>query len=213
MLALAAVETPAAADLPSEVFPILAEAEVAAASVEEPRFTFEGLEGDRGRLARAFENLRQAGLVLENLSVSFHDTTGPCMGNLGLHRFTERSHEVLICNLDQARRGATLMHELAHVWVAQNITGQLRQDFLAARGLDRWHGGDIEWGERGTEHAAEVLAWGTSDHPCWVVPRAEIGDRDVSVLAQHFQLLTGRAPSCDADAPPPRSDRDRQVIE
>ena len=174
---------------------------------------FEGLPGDEDRLLWAFEQFEAAGLELGSVHVAFFEGPKHCRGGAGLHFFTRTTPTVVVCNPNASQRHRTLLHELAHVWVGRSLSAGVRTLFLDARGLTTWCGSDVLWGERGTEHAAEIVAWGLSDHPCWEVPRAEIGDRDMDVLAAQFVLLTGTEPRCDAGAVRPNPHRYHQVIE
>ena len=176
-----------------------------------PTVVYEGLAGDNEQWEWAAGQFDAAGLTLENVEVRFTTDPEPCKGNAGLHISGEGTHLVLICTTNEAHRRATMVHELAHVWAAQNVDQATRAEFMADRGVSVWYDRDAEWHEQGTEHAAEVITWGISDQGCWVLPRAIIGDRDVDVLAADYELLTGETPRCDTEAVAPNAERERQL--
>lgn len=176
-----------------------------------PTVVYEGLAGDQERWEWAAGQFEAAGLTLENLEVRFATDPEPCKGNAGLHISGEGTHLVLICTTNEAHRRATMVHELAHVWAAQNIDQATRAEFMAERGVTVWHDRDVEWHEQGTEHAAEIITWGIADHGCWVLPRAIIGDRDLDVLAATYELLTGQTARCDTESVAPNPQRERQL--
>lgn len=57
-----------------------------------------------------------------------------------------------------------------------------------------WSGGEVSWAQRGTEHAANVIAWGLSEAP-FLVSRTYPNDPQ-SMIAS-FEHLTGHAPLHD----------------
>ncbi len=93
-----------------------------------------------------------------------------------------------------------MLHELAHAWANLELSDDDRERFVRFRGLAGWNDQSHSWGERGTEHAAEVIAWGLMDvapHVRWVEEGVEsfrlltIPDSDVDELSAGFELLTG----------------------
>ncbi len=83
----------------------------------------------------------------------------------------------------------TLLHELAHVWDHSQLTDDLRDRFLAKRGLENWDG--VEWARCGGEHLAYVLAWGLQDGN---VRPSRTKPNDDDSLYEAFVLATGAAP-------------------
>ena len=75
------------------------------------------------------------------------------------------------------------------VWSSLYLDDEERAQWLERRGLESW-GGPAEWGERGTEHAAEAIAFGLLDW--WVTPH--IYAPDVASLEADFQWLLGTKP-------------------
>ena len=53
----------------------------------------------------------------------------------------------------------TVLHEMGHAWVDENVSATVRERFLRMRGLTAWNDQIVIWDERGFEHAAEIMAW------------------------------------------------------
>ena len=81
----------------------------------------------------------------------------------------------------------SVMHELAHAWMLDHITPDIRSDLLRFKGLETWDSEAVEWSDRGVEYSAEVIAWGLLDAPA---PMARIGRPTCQELAAAFVLLT-----------------------
>lgn len=84
-----------------------------------------------------------------------------------------------------------VLHELAHAWMWENLTGATRQEFLALVHLPTWDARDLPWDRRGVEHAADLIAWGISDSP--VDSELLAGDSCIQLTAA-FRLLTHASP-------------------
>lgn len=97
----------------------------------------------------------------------------------------------------QARIGA--LHELAHAWILDRTDDATRNEFLEATGLETWNDTSVPWQLRGSEYAAEVLAWGLLDE---LVPMVRIGNPECSELTEAFQILTGTTPLVTPDGCP-----------
>lgn len=84
-----------------------------------------------------------------------------------------------------------LLHELAHVWLAEHVGEDQQQEYLAYEGVANWSDPNDPWGDRGVERAAETIAYGLSDQPtadrCTVRGPSE-------TYPDGFRLLTGREP-------------------
>lgn len=90
------------------------------------------------------------------------------------------------------------LHELAHAWMWQNLTGTTQQQFLAQMHLTTWDASGTPWERRGIEHAADVIAWGLADGP---ITSRLIAGSSCTELADAFRLLTQASP---LNACPPR---------
>jgi hypothetical protein len=173
---------------------------------------FDGLPGDEERLEWALTRFRSAGMEFGDLFVSFESEPGACWGKRGLHTAAGRRHLVSICNPDRSERSHTVMHELAHVWVSDNVDDSTRIAFTEHVGLEVWNDLGIHWEQRATEHAAEILAWGAGDQPCWDRPNGAFGESSVRALTERFSLLTGSWPICDAATPMPGAAPDPRLV-
>jgi hypothetical protein len=86
---------------------------------------------------------------------------------------------------------STLLHELGHVWTAQYVDDAIRAAFLEIRGLEVWSAPGVSRDELGTEHAAEILAWGLLESDTWP---ARLPNNECDDLAAAYRVLTGRDP-------------------
>lgn len=84
-----------------------------------------------------------------------------------------------------------MLHELAHVWMWMWLTEPIQDQFLARMHLPTWDSTDVPWEQRGSEHAAAVIAWGLADEP---LSSRLLASRSCADLAGTFVLLTGAAP-------------------
>lgn len=84
------------------------------------------------------------------------------------------------------------LHELAHIWMVDNLTDATRDAFVERAGLPSWRSGDDQWGERGVEHAATTIAWGLAGatDARYMIP----ADLSCDELSERFQMLTGLDP-------------------
>jgi len=83
----------------------------------------------------------------------------------------------------------SLLHELAHVWLIQNVDEPTGESFAATFGLTAWDDRELPWHRRAVEYAAEIVAWGTLDE---VVTLERIGDPPCERLADAWEVLTSR---------------------
>ncbi len=86
---------------------------------------------------------------------------------------------------------AKILHELAHVWMWQNLDEERKEQFDARMHLPTWDALETPWDQRGVEQAAGVIAWGLGDEN---LKSEAIGTRSCPDLADAFELLTGVAP-------------------
>lgn len=68
---------------------------------------------------------------------------------------------------------------------------------MEMRGLDTWDSHDVDWAQRGAEHAAEIITWGIFDRP---MPAITLPDTDCDSLQTGYLLLTGTAPNRPDDS-------------
>lgn len=141
----------------------------------------------------AVDRYLEAGLALPDIEIHFHRPRSDCAGFAALHTISDEGHRIDICIGGQPMRRRILLHEFAHAWTHENLPEGNRQAFLAGRGLETWGDGNAEWGQRGTEHAAVIIAWGLNEHCDF---HQMVTDEDPAQLAADFALLTGTQPLC-----------------
>ena len=137
----------------------------------------------------------QAGLDLPRIDIYFHDTPEPCKGYSALHTRTDHRSLINVCSTSRTPKvESTILHEIGHSWASHNLTDQQRQAFVELQGLNAWYDKDTSWNDRGTEHAAEIIAWGlgeTSRPPRW------IPNNDPESLTTAYHQLTNTDPITD----------------
>ena len=159
--------------------------------------TFTGAEAeDEAAVDWALHRFRTAGLGdVPPLEVRLHRSRDACDGGLGLYYMNRIDLCTKDSSEDYARKYA--LHEIAHAWAEANLDPEVMRRFMDARGLDAWNDKRFPWKERGTEQAAEIIAWGLGDGE--VEPM--LGEPlESKALAGLYDLLTGRAPITSASA-------------
>jgi hypothetical protein len=135
-------------------------------------------------LARwAVARFERAGLDAPTVQIGFHADRAGCGGHLGY----ARDGRVDVCTVlvnEMARRN--LLHEMGHIWIDQNVSPPVREQFLQLRGLRAWNASTDPWDERGYEQSAEIIAWTLGNR----ILTAQIPDNDRLQLAAGFELLT-----------------------
>jgi hypothetical protein len=142
-------------------------------------------------LARwAVARFERAGLEPPSVQIRFHADRAGCGGHLG-YAWDGRVDVCTVLVNEMARRN--LLHEMAHIWIDQNVPDTRREQFLLLRGLSSWNSSTDPWQERGYEQAAETMAWALGDR----ILSAQIPDNEGAQLAAAFELLTGAQLSCN----------------
>jgi hypothetical protein len=144
-------------------------------------------EGDpeQVRLVRwAAGRFEDAGLEAPRVEIHFHRDSAGCGGHLGFAQLGRVDLCTVLVN-EMARRN--VLHEMGHIWIDQNVSGSRRERFLDLRGLRSWNASTDQWGDRGYEQGAEILAWVLGDH----ILSAQIPDSGTAQLVAAFELLTG----------------------
>jgi hypothetical protein len=133
-----------------------------------------------------------AGLRLPDLAIEFPGADQTlCDGAPARAYLNHTPPTVKVCWDNQLM----LLHELAHVWEAQNVAEEHHQPFMEIRDDVRsWASLDHSWEQRGREHAANVIAWGLLEDP-YPISRTYPNDPDSMIEA--FRLLTGTEPLHD----------------
>lgn len=119
-------------------------------------------------------------------------------------RYYQQTRTLEMCSLEKD----IMLHELAHAWANHNLTDEEKEELTIFRGLRAWNDHDLAWEERGTEHAAEIVAWALLDEPNhvrWIETTTEgevvesfrlltIENSDVEAMVEAFHFLTGQDP-------------------
>lgn len=140
-----------------------------------------------------------AGLQPPSPDIAFSHDRDACGGHNG--RYRPSTGLVSICVREiagQLFRRTLMLHELAHAWAHHTLTAEDRAAFVQLRGAESWRDQDDPWLERGSEHAAEVLAWGLMDVP---VDLSHFEQSDERSLVVAFTMLTGVSPINDGSHP------------
>lgn len=96
------------------------------------------------------------GLELPPLIIKFAEDLRPCEGNLGTYRPHEDGPAVVtICT----KMRLTLIHELAHAWDDHMLDDRTREAFMGHWDLDNWNDRTEDWHDRGSERAADTIAY------------------------------------------------------
>lgn len=93
-----------------------------------------------------------AGLQLPDLTIEF-----PSAGCRSRGQYNHATQTIEHCD----GRPFTLLHELAHAW--DQFADFDREAFLELRDLEHYRGTEVSWNRQGSEHVAEILAWGLMD--------------------------------------------------
>ncbi len=141
----------------------------------------------------AIKRYRAAGLQMPAIDVYFHRESGGCGGYLG---FTKNGRVDLCIRLAmEGQPQRIVLHELAHAWAEVELDEETRNAFLELRTLGGWNVTADEHKDRGTEQAAEIIAWGLGEgSPTPIIS----GDIAPAALADGFRLLTGVEPLSEA---------------
>lgn len=141
-------------------------------------------------------------LALPEIRFDFTSDIMDCDGHMGMYH--RRTSTVQMCSLDKG----TMLHELAHAWANHVLSEADKQAFVELRGLDSWNDQTRAWKQRGTEHAAEVIAWALLEEPNALLFFGEgpdgskkpefrllsIDNSSVESLHEAFVQLTGMEP-------------------
>ena len=137
----------------------------------------------------ALRQYRAAGLQMPTTDVYFHTQSSGCDGYLG---YTKNGRVDLCVRLAMERQPQRIvLHELAHAWAEVHLDEETRTRFMQLRSLPGWNITSDDWKVRGTEQAAEIIAWGLGDGTA--TPPIS-GNLEPSALADGFRLLTGSEP-------------------
>ena len=146
-----------------------------------------------------------AGFEQPTASIEFFDNEDACGGVRGRTWFDNTETTTIgVCathpnpEVEEQWRQRTLLHEMAHAWIDQNVGSENLSAFTELRGLETWSSRDVKWEERATEHAAEIFMWGIQDGD--YNPDFRIDGTSCSELAAGYELLSGVTVECAGSA-------------
>lgn len=144
-----------------------------------------------------------AGFEFPMAGIEFHRNEDACGGVRGRAYFADEDYTtIVVCathnnpEVEQTWRKRTLLHELSHAWVDQNVTAETLSAFTELRGLEEWSSREVNWEDRAAEHAAEILMWGLQ-HGDYNVDFRIYGT-SCDELSAGYELLTGISVGCEA---------------
>ena len=148
---------------------------------------------DEDRLAElgdwALVRFEEAGLDLPAVEIRLHASDDQCGGHRGT--FNPGRLRIDVC-VDEP---GVILHELAHAWAHHSLDAATKDAYVVFRGLESWNDPDTPWLGRGSEDAADTVAWGLQSPPL----TGFTADGPIALNHAAFQLLTGsRVPSLEA---------------
>ncbi len=138
---------------------------------------------------------KDAELELPPMRFAHHaDSKEPCGGAPGLHRVVEGVSSIEVCTTEATFPAQVMiLHEIAHAWIAHNLSPTRKEIFRELRGWEHWNNHTTAaWHENGSEQAAEIMVWGLVDRP---IPMLRIADADCDALDAGYRALTQAAPT------------------
>ena len=149
-----------------------------------PTVEVTGATSEQLALARwAVGRFETAGLKPPVVEIAFHGDALGCEGHMGW----ARAGRVDVCTVlanEMSRR--SLLHEMSHIWLDQNLGIGTRNAFLRVRGLSSWNSSRDPWEFRGYEQGAEIMAWELGDR----ILSPQIPDNEPIRLDAAFELMT-----------------------
>ena len=131
----------------------------------------------------ALERSAAAGLELPVLQFHLHSDLAACHGNQGLFSSGSIPWKITLCTEERM----VFLHEIGHCWSEFNLTDAERTEYVEQQGLESWNDPETPWRARGSEDAANTLAWGLVDDPI----RGMTPDGPLARKNEAFRVLTG----------------------
>lgn len=146
-----------------------------------------GTPGQQELVRDALDRFAELGLELPPLEILIGSSYSECGGYRGMFwRSSDPTQrwQVDICAVEIL----VVLHELGHAWVAATLSDEERDDYLEAWGLESWGDPATPWRSRGTEHAANLIAWGLHPRPIG----CPLAEGTLARSVEGFQRLTGQ---------------------
>lgn len=135
----------------------------------------------REQVHRAIEMFDTARLELPPLVIRYFKDTEECRGNLGTYRSRPDGEPAVVTVCTEMR--ITLIHELAHAWDQHVLHDERRRRFMDHWGLDNWNDRDESWYDRGSERAADTIAY--------TLLHSDTDNPDILKFVCGYGILTG----------------------
>lgn len=140
-----------------------------------------GTAEQREIAAWALQRFEDADMDVPTLDIHLHQDLAECQGNRGV--YNSGSQRIDVC----VNERNVVLHEIAHAWNHQNLSESQRSEYVSFGGFGSWNDSDTPWFEKGSEDAADTIAWALLDEPITTFSsNGPIARRDAAYL-----LLTG----------------------
>lgn len=129
------------------------------------------------------DRFAEAGLVLPDIRIYFHDSREGCRGHMGLYGKGGDQHRIDLCELYPE----VVTHELAHAWEYHKLDDATREAYLRRADLSNWNDKDSPHPSRGVERVAYLISWGLEERPIQKINRRHYAEK-----LELYEFLTGR---------------------
>ena len=115
------------------------------------------------------------------VEIHLHQDAAECKGNRGI--YNAGSQRIDVC-VDER---LVVLHEIAHAWNHENLSDAQRSEYVAIGDFGSWDEPETPWFDRGSEDAADTIAWALLEEPITSAsPDGPIARRNAA-----FVFLTG----------------------
>jgi hypothetical protein len=129
----------------------------------------------------AIQRYDGAGLEIPPVEIHLHQDLAECNGNRGISSCGSQRIDVCVNERN------VVLHEIAHAWNHENLSETQRSEYVLAGGFGSWDDPETPWFDRGSEDAADTIAWALLEEPIKMVSHdGPIARRDAA-----YSLLTG----------------------
>lgn len=118
-----------------------------------------GTHSQRESAFWAIAQFEKAGLTVPSIAIRFHQDSESCNSHRGI--FSSGLQRVDVC----VEEPSVILHEIAHAWNHTNLTDAKRSEYVSVGGFGSWDDPETPWYDRGSEDAADTIAWALLDDP------------------------------------------------
>ncbi|MDJ0923978.1 MAG: hypothetical protein QNJ77_05405 [Acidimicrobiia bacterium] len=140
-----------------------------------------GTQTQRATAAWAISRFEEAGLVVPPLEIYLHSDPAGCKGHRGIFNAGEQRVDVCV------EEPGVMLHEIAHAWNWVNLTDAQRAEYVEKGGFGSWDDPETPWHDRGSEDAADAIAWALLEEPI----AGFTADGPIARTNASYRLLTG----------------------